>query len=461
MGLLSYLFSGYTLIIGSHIRRQLEFLKEKAPPSFKYRQLDDLGCGDGKITLLLNEILLPTRLRGFDINPRLVRKARDKGIEADVKDLEQDMPSGELGVMWGILHHLKDRQGCLRRLKENYSLILIREPIKIGCTRGWELGDPLRKEEIEYLIQEYLHSSQVFYCGNNILIFYASPNGGDHNRMDQGNSSVTEMTDVDLALQEEASHLAHQLFGNNTKKCASFTNRLLDICARAQGKDFLLIHNPGGWGSEGLDHCLQWERSLVAGVNTAIERLGYISLLIQYFRTGKGWREKIQDTKNEGWFFLTGKSSKAKIMATELKFITQHVSNLKVLLIGASQGAAFGNAVMQCLTEADQVYSIELGMPFTQKSRRVITERTLVIDSNGLMADAMVYGNLIGGFKAYVVGPIMWLWYQLRRRPVRFAQCINAPGHDYSWEYPEVRRRVENFLEINFGTKNNVEVGLS
>ncbi len=175
--LLSRFFSGYNLVIGSHIKRQLEFLKEKAPPSFKYRQLDDLGCGDGKITLLLKEILLPTRLRGFDINPHLVKRARAKRIEAEVKNLEKDTPRGELGIMWGVLHHLKDKQGCLRRLKENYNLIIIREPIRVGLTRIFELGHPLRKEEIEYLIKETLDSSQVFYCGNSIFIFYTSPNG--------------------------------------------------------------------------------------------------------------------------------------------------------------------------------------------------------------------------------------------------------------------------------------------
>lgn len=178
MGLLSRFFSGYTLVIGSHIRRQLEFLKEKAPPDFKHRQLDDLGCGDGKITLLLKDILLPTRLRGFDVNPNLVKRARAKGIEAEVNNLEDDMPSGELGVMWGVLHHLRDREGCLRKLKENYSLIFIREPVKTGLASGLELGHPLRKEELESLIREYLTGSQVFYCGNSILLFYISPNGG-------------------------------------------------------------------------------------------------------------------------------------------------------------------------------------------------------------------------------------------------------------------------------------------
>jgi len=175
---LSYLFSGYNIIIGSHIRKQLEFTKEVTPSCFKHRQMDDLGCGDGKVTLLLKEIFLPKRLRGFDINPRLVRQARDKGIEAEVINLEEDMPQGELAVMWGVLHHLQDREGCLRKAKENYDLIFIREPIKTGFVNWLELGHPLRKQGIECLVKEHLASSQVFYCGNSILIFYASPKLG-------------------------------------------------------------------------------------------------------------------------------------------------------------------------------------------------------------------------------------------------------------------------------------------
>ena len=95
-----------------------------------------------------------------------------------------------------------------------------------------------------------------------------------------------KMTDNDLALQEEISHLGQQLFGSDTKKCASFTNRLWDIYTRAKGKDFLLIHNPGGWGSTYLEDCLEWERSIVEGVSAAIEQLGYSPLLVQYFRSG-------------------------------------------------------------------------------------------------------------------------------------------------------------------------------
>jgi len=263
------------------------------------------------------------------------------------------------------------------------------------------------------------------------------------------------MTDY-LALQEETYHLAQQLLGNETEKCASFTNRLLDICTRAQGKDFLLIHNPGGWGSTPLEHCMRWERSIVEGVSDTLDRLGYSWSLIQYFRSGSSWWAHMRDIKDQARFFLQGKTFKAEVMAAELEFIIRHLSSLKVILIGVSQGAAYGNAVMQRLHGLRQVYSMELGTPFFYRSRRVVTERTLAVDGNGLMPDAMMEWDIMTMVKAFSAAPFRWIKYWLQGKQVKFTNCINVPGHDYNWDYPEVRQQVGDFLDINFGTKSNL-----
>ena len=264
------------------------------------------------------------------------------------------------------------------------------------------------------------------------------------------------MTNDDLALREEAHHLAQQLFGNESEKSISFTNRLLDICTRARGKDFLLIHNPGGWGNTHIEHCLLWERSIVDGISSTIERLGYSWLLIQYFRTGNGWREVMRDIKEQFRFF----ASKAEIMAAELEFLTRHINTLKVILIGVSQGATFGNAVMQHLPQLRQVYSIELGLFFLQRPRRIVTERTLAIDGNGLMPDAMMEWDIITMLRAFLAAPFRWLKYWLGGKPTKFSYCINVPGHEYNWEYPEVRQQVGDFLEANFSTKSSERLGV-
>jgi trans-aconitate methyltransferase len=169
---LIYTIFGTNLYINAQIRDQIRMLETKVPPAFRERELDDLGCGDGKTTVLLKKVFQPRKLRGFDVNPFLVKRAVSKGIQAEVKNLDEALPSGDLAVMWGVLHHLKDRETCIRR---------IREPVKDKDLKGFEMGKPLQKEEIENLVKQYLPTAQTFYYGYCIFIFYISPEYGKVN----------------------------------------------------------------------------------------------------------------------------------------------------------------------------------------------------------------------------------------------------------------------------------------
>jgi hypothetical protein len=154
-------------------------LRNKIPAEFFQRDMDDLGCGDGKISVLLRDVFHPDSLRGFDVNPSLVKRARRKGIKAEVMNLDEKLPAGELAVMWGVLHHLKDRESCIRRIGENYSMAFIREPIKNKAIKGLEMGQPLEKEEIEHLVQKHLGGAMTFYYGHCIFIFYVAAHGAE------------------------------------------------------------------------------------------------------------------------------------------------------------------------------------------------------------------------------------------------------------------------------------------
>ena len=162
----------------------------------------------------------------------------------------------------------------------------------------------------------------------------------------------------------------------------------------------------------------------------------------------------MRDAREQAAFF----ANKAKIMAAELRFIMEHLSHLKVIMIGVSQGAAFGSAVMRELGASGCVYSIELGLPFPYKSRRVITGNTLTVDGNGLMPDALMEWDVFTIVKTYLGAPFRWIKYRLQGRPTKFTYCINVPGHDYNWEYPEVQGQIGNFLKLKFGTKSDVKV---
>lgn len=268
------------------------------------------------------------------------------------------------------------------------------------------------------------------------------------------------MVNQEVALEREIVVLAGTLY-HSAEKRVDFTRRLLDICNGVPGKDFLLIHHPGGFGSTPLEHLLEWERSVVDGICVTIEQLGYSYLLTQHFRTKHNRWAHLKDMKEQGITFFTGKYRdnypEPKAMIAELRYITGHFPDLTILLIGASQGAAFINAVMRHLRDLKQVYSIELGIFFPHKPRRVLTERTLAIDCNGTMPDPMSQRNLLLGFKAFATAPYRWLKYKQQGNPKKFTYCINALGHDYNWHYPKVNGKITDFLEVRFSKNNNRE----
>jgi hypothetical protein len=151
-------------------------LRKRVPQVFLNREMDDLGCGDGKITHHLEEVFQPRRIRGFDVYPALVKRAQERGIKATIMDLEDRVPHGELAVMWGVLHHLKDAESCLRRISDNYNLTFIREPVRGKGIRGLEMGEPLEKEQVEDWINRYFQGAQHFYYSDCVFIFHHKPN---------------------------------------------------------------------------------------------------------------------------------------------------------------------------------------------------------------------------------------------------------------------------------------------
>ena len=170
---------GNNIVIGPHVLRQLDCLREVVPSDFRGRRVDDLGCGDGKLTVLLREILQPVRLRGFDVNPTLVRRARSRGIEARVVDLEDRVPVGELAVLWGVLHHLSDPARCLARVRANYDCAFIREPIRGTSPACLELGSPLRRRELGDLVHRSLAGSDLFFYDDCAFAFWRVRNQVD------------------------------------------------------------------------------------------------------------------------------------------------------------------------------------------------------------------------------------------------------------------------------------------
>jgi hypothetical protein len=254
--------------------------------------------------------------------------------------------------------------------------------------------------------------------------------------------------DIAMNLKREAYTFARNIL-KSRKQADEFAGRLVEVCSQAKGKDFLIVHNPGGWGHARMENCLGWEKGTVNGVASVIQKMGYSLLVIQYFRSGFGCKEDVIDLLEQLRFF----PDKAGKMASWLSFVIEHTGNRAVILVGVSQGAAFGNAVMQQLDEGGPVYSIELAFPFIYKEHRRTNKRTLAIDSNGKQPDKLVEGRLWDGVAIFTAAPFKWIGHRLRGEKVSLSHCVDAPGHKYDWGNPFIEKKIKDFLQANFAVR--------
>jgi hypothetical protein len=228
--------------------------------------------------------------------------------------------------------------------------------------------------------------------------------------------------------------------------------QLHNMYAGALQKEFLVIHSPGGWGNSPWEEVQDWEKSIVTGVTSTLLNIGHNYYVTQYLRGGKT-KGHFLDILRDVRFFNSGVSHRAEVLAEGLKLITKYLPEKNIILVGASQGAAFDNATMQDLGHLSHVYSIELGTFFPYMKRRKLTERTLAIDSNGLMRDPICNRDLLAGLRAYMGAFGRWSKLRAMGKRVKFTRCINTPGHEYRWEFPAVHTNITKFLVEKFATK--------
>jgi hypothetical protein len=168
---------------------------------------------------------------------------------------------------------------------------------------------------------------------------------------------------------------------------------------------------------------------------------------VDYNRTGDDLSELILECEE----VLNSYSYKAKRLATEVKFITQHNSQLKVIITGLSQGAAYVNEVMELLKSNQQVYGIIAGLPFYSQGND--SDRLRVISDNGISPDALTHGDLPALIKTLFTAQFRWIKDGLRGGLLGIGGYLDPPGHQYLWSLPEVRSQVMSFLQKNFGGK--------
>jgi hypothetical protein len=245
-------------------------------------------------------------------------------------------------------------------------------------------------------------------------------------------------------LCEEAYSLAVKLFGNNVTKCRNYTGKLTEVYLQVKDKDVAVIYNGGGWGTIPMEDDAQWG-GVVQGISLTLNKWGYNSLILEHQRGKEGLVGLLSNIGESLRLF----PSRAAELASGVDFLVENIPHLKIVITGVSWGAIYNNEVMERLEGSPRVYGIEAGVPFWYKEPA--PANTLAINDNGIVPDKLSQGDLAAMLRSYFSAPFRWVNHRLHGESVKFSDCVNVPGHQYYWNYPEVQSQIIAFLADNFG----------
>ncbi|MFH1651951.1 MAG: hypothetical protein ABID87_07630 [Chloroflexota bacterium] len=254
-------------------------------------------------------------------------------------------------------------------------------------------------------------------------------------------ATASRISGVPQAVADDAAALAHELYGNSREKYEEFARQLVGNYLEAQDKDFVIVFNSGGWGWKSVDASPGWQ-SIIDGVREELAAEDYTAVMFNYRRTSENMRGLAKEFVEAA----NGYPAKARDLAYQVRFITTHAPEVRVILAGESNGTVISDTAMDLLRDEPRVYSIQTGPPFWHHPMTM--DRTLVLRDNGTRPDTFTQGNI----------PVM-LWASIRSflglsPPDEAAgtvmNMLRAPGHDYSWDYPVVYTEIVSFLRENF-----------
>jgi hypothetical protein len=203
--------------------------------------------------------------------------------------------------------------------------------------------------------------------------------------------------------------------------------------------DAIVFFTPGGWGNITSDK-EAYAKSLLVGIQKILKSWQYKTMVINYPRTGTGILGKIKSLKET----LLAFPSESKKLADLIEVIATHFRNLKIILVGYSLGGAFINEVMKKIKEKERIYGIEAGTPFFYK--KIISENILHLDNGG--KDALSKRNMKKLVLIGILGILkLILLFKLIR--LKISEAFHFKEHEYFWENPEIKLKVENFLKNN------------
>lgn len=216
-----------------------------------------------------------------------------------------------------------------------------------------------------------------------------------------------------------------------------------EYLSSAHQTDVIIIFNSGGWGNTPLEEAEDFA-PIIEGIQKTLSDWGYNSLVIPYTRTKDNFFGKITGAKD----FLNSFELSSSLLAEEIEALVERTPDKKVIVAGLSSGGAFASETYEKISEEtkDSITVIAAGTPFWAN----ISEPGNILQLNNAGKDSLAKGKIKNLLFSLLKSPFKWLSAKTKGRTLSFSQAIQAPGHDYSWNAPEVGPEIVSFLKNRF-----------
>ncbi len=250
--------------------------------------------------------------------------------------------------------------------------------------------------------------------------------------------AISDFSGIPQEVIDDAVSRAATLFGENEEKCSDFVSQVLALYKEAKDVDVLVIVNSGGWGWSAIAESN--EKELAPGIDGILTELGNKTLWIDYFRTDNSFFGAI----GEFMMALGTNPTRAQELAARTTFLTNNLPDLKVILLGISNGCTICSGAMALLAENERVYSIQLGPPVWNNNSHM--ERVLLLRTNGTVPDSFSHGDMLTILRANLQSA----FGISQEYGGDILLYIGAPGHDYDWTYDWLKLQINNYLTEYF-----------
>ena len=122
-------------------------------------------------TIKLRDLFQAKGIKGYEINDSLIRKAKQRGLLVEKINLEKDVPTGEMAIIYGVLYHIHDQETFLNRIQNNFHFAVFVEPIR-SCWALLDGGEPLSERDWQKLFNKVLEGCQFLRFQDHLYVFW-------------------------------------------------------------------------------------------------------------------------------------------------------------------------------------------------------------------------------------------------------------------------------------------------